>query len=304
MRQAMRAFLLARATTAFSTRPLVSLDIRDDRVAVLTIGRFGMGSTAQRIIEAMHAVARQQPAVLVVDLRENPGGDLSAMLVAGYIVSEPIQGGLFLARKWWDEHDSVPPPAEWESLPRLSEPDLDAFQRTLAEEGVVVGVVPPLEPRYGKPVYLLTSGRTGSAAEPLVVMLQAVGRATVVGERTAGMTLSSTKVDLADGWAVRFPAADYFTAQRARLEGAGVQPDVAVPAGQALEWALRLAKGRYSILAAPTRMDRTVTASVPASNSYRGGRPESGWLIQTETAAGWRALERKRGSFSGCISPR
>lgn len=53
--------------------------------------------------------------------------------------------------------------------------------------------------------------------------------------------LSSESFELSGGWWLVVPVANYITAEGTRIEGAGVEPDVPVPASAPLEEALRLA---------------------------------------------------------------
>ena len=163
------------------------------------------------------------------------------MLLAGHLVSRPVPAGRFLSRKWREGNDAPPPPSAWGTLPVLTNPDLDAFFRALDQRGALVGVVPPCPPRYDGPVYVLTSRTTASAAEPRVHLLQSSGRATVVGERTAGEMVSSRRVALSDGWMSCTRSPTTTRAEGTRLEGEGVAPDVNVPASRALEEAVALA---------------------------------------------------------------
>ena len=215
-------------------------------VAVLRIDRFLLDETAEPIGDALRDVAERRSAALVLDLRQCSGGDLTAMTVAAHLVAEPTPIGLFIARPWWDGHDRVPRPGEWAGLPHVREPDLGAFFEALTGVGAAVGVVTPAEFRYDGPVYVLTSPETASAAEPLVHLLKATGRATVVGERTMGAMLSSDTADLGGGWTLVYPGADYVTAEGGRLEGVGVAPDVAAPSNRALAVALGLIEGEPS----------------------------------------------------------
>ena len=215
-----------------------------DGVAVLRIDRFLLDETAGPIADALRDVAERRPAALVLDLRQCSGGDLAAMTVAAHLVAEPTPIGLFIARPWWDGHDRVPAPEEWSGLPHVREPDLGAFFEALSGVGAAVGVATPAEPRYDGPVYVLTSPETASAAEPLVHLLKTTGRATVVGERTMGAMLSSDRADLGGGWTLVYPGADYFTAEGGRLEGVGIEPDVAAPSNRALTVALGLIADR------------------------------------------------------------
>jgi hypothetical protein len=97
-------------------------------------------------------------------------------------------------------------------------------------------------PRLDVPVYILTSGRTGSAAESFPYTMQAAGRAVVVGEATGGAANPGGTAPLGDGFTVFISrGAPINPITHANWEGAGVKPDVAVPAAQALDKARILA---------------------------------------------------------------
>lgn len=124
-------------------------------------------------------------------------------------------------------------------------------------------------PRLDAPLYILTSRRTGSAAEALPYTLQAAGRATVVGQRTAGAANPGGPAPVPGGFRV-------FVADGSprnpitggNWEGDGVQPDVAVPADQAL--------ARAQVLALEAILAR---ADNPAA------RAEAQWVLEAMTAA-------------------
>ncbi|UCF04942.1 MAG: S41 family peptidase [bacterium] len=95
------------------------------------------------------------------------------------------------------------------------------------------------------PVYILTSGNTLSAAEAFTYILQDLGRAVVVGERTAGMANPSRTFTIAGRFDLTVP----FLIMRygksgGTFAGTGVTPDIEVSAQSALETALeRLGAG-------------------------------------------------------------
>ncbi|MDX1545505.1 MAG: S41 family peptidase [Rhodothermales bacterium] len=90
----------------------------------------------------------------------------------------------------------------------------------------------------GVPLYVLTSGMTGSAAENLAYTLQQHGRATVVGEATAGGAHSSSMMLLADGFVAQIPIARVVhPVSGTNWQGVGVQPDLPAPAAAALHTA-------------------------------------------------------------------
>lgn len=96
-----------------------------------------------------------------------------------------------------------------------------------------------------KPVYVLTSGRTISAAEQFCYNLKMLKRATLVGERTAGSAHAGVFHRIDDHFGMGIPEVQaknpYGTGS---WEGVGVQPDVSVDAGDALTTAEKLAENR------------------------------------------------------------
>jgi C-terminal processing protease CtpA/Prc len=98
-------------------------------------------------------------------------------------------------------------------------------------------------PRYSdRPVYVLTSTTTFSGAEEVAYDLQALGRATVIGEMTRGGAHPSAVLSLSAHVELRLPVARAVNpATGTNWEGVGVQPDQMVTADAALEIAHRAA---------------------------------------------------------------
>ena len=92
-------------------------------------------------------------------------------------------------------------------------------------------------PRYlDKPVYLLTSSRTFSAAEEFAYDLQCLGRATVVGETSGGGANPGEQVRVGEHFSLFVPTGRAINPiTKTNWEGVGVKPDVAVPAERALD---------------------------------------------------------------------
>lgn len=90
-------------------------------------------------------------------------------------------------------------------------------------------------PRLDTPLYLLISGRTGSAAEAFAYTLQTARRATVVGEVSAGAANPGAEFDAGHGFLVFVSTGTPINPITLRnWEGDGVQPDVATPQADAL----------------------------------------------------------------------
>ncbi len=105
---------------------------------------------------------------------------------------------------------------------------------------------PPAPPATGRrldtPLFIVISGRTGSACESVAYTLQAAGRATIVGNASAGGANPGGLIPVGDNLAVFVSGATPINPITGRnWEGAGVQPDVAAANGEALTRARELA---------------------------------------------------------------
>jgi len=89
-------------------------------------------------------------------------------------------------------------------------------------------VFPQLSP-YSGPLVILVDGSTQSAGEMFASGLRENGRASLVGEKSAGNTLPSAIKKLPTGAIFQYGFANYETSSGKRLEGFGVTPDVTVP---------------------------------------------------------------------------
>lgn len=99
--------------------------------------------------------------------------------------------------------------------------------------------------RFGdtKPLFILTSKRTFSAAERVAYDLQALKRAVIVGEVTGGGANPFEYRRLSDHFALDLPESKSINPiTGTNWEGVGVKPDIQVPADQALDKALELAE--------------------------------------------------------------
>lgn len=87
-----------------------------------------------------------------------------------------------------------------------------------------------------KPVFVLTSNRTFSAAEEFTYNLQSLKRATIIGETTGGGAHPVQPRQLGKLFTITVPFARSINPiTKTNWEGTGVKPDVAVPADKALK---------------------------------------------------------------------
>jgi C-terminal processing protease CtpA/Prc len=151
---------------------------------------------------------------LIVDLRRNGGGRPEMVaLLSSYLFDERTH----LNDLYWREGNRT-----------------DEFWTNATVAG----------PRYGgkKPVFVLTSKRTFSGAEEFAYNLKALKRATIVGETSGGGAHPGDMQKIADGFAMFVPTGRAINpVTKTNWEGVGVEPDVVVPADQALDKAKELA---------------------------------------------------------------
>ncbi|UCE60172.1 MAG: S41 family peptidase [Phycisphaerales bacterium] len=151
---------------------------------------------------------------LIFDLRDNRGGSPNMIaFLAGYLFDEPVHLNSF--------HD------------RTEGSVRDAYSAKCV-----------LGRRYGqdKPVYVLTSGHTFSAAEEFTYNLKHLGRATIVGETTGGGAHSVMRYAMNKYFSMSVPfARSVNPLTKTNWEGVGVKPHVEVTADQALHRACELA---------------------------------------------------------------
>lgn len=170
------------------------------------------GSTA---VAAMAFVANSD--AIIVDLRQNGGG-------------EPAMVQLLLSYFFGPER------VHYNSFYSGATSSIEQFWSLARVEGTRMPKVP---------LYILTSRRTGSAAEGFAYALQALGRATIIGRVTAGAANPGETFEVIDGFSIFVSTGKAVNPiTRTNWEMKGVQPDIDVPSGDALETARILALER------------------------------------------------------------
>lgn len=178
-------------------------------VLLVTLDGFG-GRDDRRIAAALHD--GPEPGAVILDLRDNDGGEEEAAARVA---------GLFFA-----ERHTL--------LRRIDRHHEDKV---------------PIEGAGGRsftgPMAVLVGPRSASAAEALAALLDETGRATSVGERTAGALTGASLEPLADGGELSLADFDVRTPGGRRIEGVGFTPAHIVRTTPA-----EMAAGRDPVLAA------------------------------------------------------
>lgn len=210
-------------------------------VAVLTVYTM-MGLDTIEQIEAAYQNLSEARA-LIIDLRRNNGGAFAVRPLVSHLLSAPLDAGAFASRPWFAAHDRDPLPADWQSLTPWEGWSIRTFWHDVQVQALTRIQFKPASPVYDKPVYVLVSHQTASAAELAVAALAHLPQVTVIGETTAGEMLSQTLYDVDEHMQLFLPVADYYATEAGRIEGKGVTPDIQLPQEQAMDKAIALING-------------------------------------------------------------
>ena len=172
-------------------RPVRTRRLRSDAhtLGYLRITQFSEGVPTQ-VKEALEELSDRNVEGLVLDLRNNSGGLVSA--------------GLAVADVFLDQ-----------------EPIVETRNRDGIADPIQAG--PGL--LYSGPMVTLVNSGTASASEILAGALQDDGRSLLLGDNTFGKGLIQTLTNLSDGSGLAVTVAGYVTPSGQDIQGQGIQPD-------------------------------------------------------------------------------
>lgn len=208
-----------------------------DGVAYIEFAMFsGNEATLEQLEEFLET--HKDARTLIIDARKHRGGGLAEMdLIFPQIFTRPT------ALVQMDTREAVErnggnPLDDQSSLRKMKAPASVIRREHFVTPAKLQGGLAKAK------VYLLTSGRTASAAEHLALSLKRTKRAVLIGETTrgAGHYGAMLPMDESFTYAAFIPVGRTFDPDTNEgWEGVGVKPDVAVPADRALDEALKRA---------------------------------------------------------------
>ena len=213
-------------------------------VAILKVRTMMGADTIEQIEVAYESIATEQPTALVVDLRGNSGGAFAVKPLVEHVIDEPVDAGYFLSQVWNRAHDRLPTTDEILASPPWDGWSIISFWHSVQESDILRLQFRPETPNYDGDVYVLLDSTSASATELAADAFRSSGITTIVGQATAGQMLSQSMFDVADGFIVSLPVADYYSIAHGRIEGAGVPVDVVTAPGEELDVALQLADAK------------------------------------------------------------
>ncbi len=179
------------------TRSIIKIDsvkwsVDKEGFATISISEFN-GDTRGLFNQAVNDVLAKNAKGIVLDLRSNPGGLLTA--------------AIDVASSWTGYQTVV-------------------IQKQQEDARSFPGVVAPR--LAGIPTVVLVNGGSASASEIVAGALQDHGLATMVGTQTFGKGSVQDFRDLPDGGSVKITIAAWYTPKGRTINETGLQPDVAV----------------------------------------------------------------------------
>jgi carboxyl-terminal processing protease len=180
--------------------PNIKSKLHADNIGYVRISEFddGTGAEFKQAIKSLEQQAGGKLAGLVIDLRDNPGGLLSA---AVDVSGDFLDGGIVVSVHGRNarEDQALQAPARGDML-------------------------------KGTRVVVLINGASASASEIVAGALQDRHRATIMGTQSFGKGSVQAIVPLRGHGAVRLTTALYYTPAGRSIQGRGVSPDVTVEA--------------------------------------------------------------------------
>lgn len=251
--------------------PYESIEIIDDKLAYLSFSAFDDESEnlapkrlpLRRVLRFLH-----KSDALVLDLRYNSGGDFQLMrYMASFFIKK---GGTYLLTTEEFRHryaDTTANEAGGKGIKRAGPKD------TLIQRDYYSLKLWQQQGWHQRPIYILTSSYTFSAAEALIYLLRKHHKdVTVIGEQTGGAShglLGGARSDLLSAYVPRICIYDKERYDYS-WEEEGLAPDIACPADSALHYALReiLPEADWPIEKRPKKVFRPFEKYFPKPDNW------------------------------------
>ena len=182
-----------------NTNPVISEKL-DNNIGYLQISSFDEG-TANEFKTKYEALKEQGITSLIIDLRNNGGGLVDeALQIADYIV-----------------------PKGKELLITVDKNNNEEIEK--AEEDVLIDM----------PIVVLVNENSASASEILSGALKDLDEATLVGTTTYGKGVIQQVLSLRNGSGLKVTVEEYYTPNRNKIDGVGIEPDEKVTLPETVE---------------------------------------------------------------------
>ena len=178
----------------FEEKQLADAESDAPKVGYIRISDFG-ATTARDLKEAIKSLEKKKVVGYVLDVRNNPGGYLTAAI---------------------DVSDAFLDGGEIVSTRGKNKTDID---RSFAKPGDLTG---------GKPLVVLINHGSASASEIVAGAIQDNKRGVIMGSQSFGKGSVQQQKPLGDGTAIHITIARYYTPSGTSIQNTGITPDVEV----------------------------------------------------------------------------
>lgn len=170
----------------------VSYEMKEDHTGYIRVTEFD-SVTYDQFAQALTELEAQGMEGLIVDLRNNPGGNL---LTTANMLDLLLPEGLIVYTQDKNGEKSI-----------LSSDD---------------------EHQFTKPIAVLVNGNSASASEIFAGAIQDYGLGPIVGTTTYGKGIVQEVITLDDGSCIKLTTAEYYTPNGRNIHKKGIEPDVEV----------------------------------------------------------------------------
>lgn len=192
-RESVKDYLEFDVTRRVVENVTVNSEMLDNNIGYVQVQQF-YENTPDEFIDAIEDCKSQGAKAFVIDLRDNPGGLLTAVVdMCDYI----IEDGVIVSTK--DKNGR----------------DVGTYE---ADD----------EYSLDMPMIVLVNGNSASASEIFAGAMQDTGKAKLVGTTTFGKGIVQSVIPLSDGTAIKLTVAKYFTPNGNDIHGTGIEPDYVV----------------------------------------------------------------------------
>lgn len=170
---------------------------------------------------------------LIIDLRGNTGGGIGCLRLMSILCTDQRGAGYSVGRKLIERgYDKTRLP-RFDHIPSSKLGVIPLIARfAFAGRSVAVFTEGLGSNKHHGRTVILVNEHSASASEMVAAFAKEYGLATLVGTKTPGRLVAASSFKVGHGYRVALPVAAYFTWRDNKLEGCGVDVDIAEPLSQ------------------------------------------------------------------------
>ncbi|MDO4728901.1 MAG: S41 family peptidase [Bacteroidota bacterium] len=232
-------YLVKRMQQSVGNEKNFSLEEIDKDIAVLKIRKFsGKKSEMELLVDSIY---HKQYQCLIIDLRDNPGGNFeTALPLAHFLTDKELVCGFLPNRKWYENNNRLPNESDIADFNLFKEGTMQEFNAQSSSKFGVVIQTQGTKHKFNGRVYFLVNEQTGSTAEALVIGVKEHHLGKIIGKQTAGSLLNAQSFPLDEDMMLLVPTNDFISFKGYRVDKKGIQPDIRIKNQDALEYTIRL----------------------------------------------------------------